>query len=282
MKLLLCQNGQAFLDRYESLLLPHEPLYTLILGNARANLQTTACPSCFFGAVYAENAQSPLLLFGHMAPFRLLLHSFTADAALVKQAAALLCQYILENQIDIAGVLASESLANAFLSCDHEHTYRRGHGMDIMELRRVKESPLAPGQMRQAEPADIALLASWLRAFNQEAVGSELAPEKALTKAKEKLPHTYIYEDTKRQPVCMAIFTRFLTHGTSIADVYTSPEKRGNGYCRSLIQEMCKLRLAAGDNYLSLFVDKANPISNHTYKKVGFQILEDSIEYDRL
>ena len=47
MKLLLCQNGQAFLDRYESLLLPHEPLYTLILGNARANLQTTACPSCF-------------------------------------------------------------------------------------------------------------------------------------------------------------------------------------------------------------------------------------------
>ena len=48
------------------------------------------------------------------------------------------------------------------------------------------------------------------------------------------------------------------------------------------MHHLAKIQLATGYEYLGLFVDRANPISNHTYKKVGYVILEDSIEYDRI
>ena len=40
--------------------------------------------------------------------------------------------------------------------------------------------------------------------------------------------------------------------------------------------------LAAGFESCTLFVDKKNPVSNRVYKKIGFEILEDSSEYKLL
>ena len=50
----------------------------------------------------------------------------------------------------------------------------------------------------------------------------------------------------------------------------------------SMMQLIAKEQLAKGAEYLGLYVDQENPVSNHVYKKVGYQILIDSIEYDRI
>lgn len=36
---------------------------------------------------------------------------------------------------------------------------------------------------------------------------------------------------------------------------------------------------ASGKSYVTLFVDKKNPISNRVYRKIGFDVLEDAGDY---
>lgn len=280
MKLALCHNGQEFLDRYKPILLAHEVVYQLIISNALRTAETPCAPDCFFGTV-TDDDDRPLLLFGHTAPWRLLVHSL--DSTATDEATALLAAFVVEKQIEIAGILASEAICAAFLACDTTHTYRRGLCMDIMELRQVNEIALAPGRLRQAATEeDLKLITQWNVAFNEEATGHTLDYDEALEKNRQRLSIFYLYENPDGQICAMAGINRELTLGCAAALVYTAPEERGKGYCSSLMYELSKLQLAKGREYVGLFVDQTNPISNHTYKKVGYRILEDSIEYDRI
>ena len=44
MKLVLCHNGQEFIDRFKPVLLSHEVVYQLIMGNALANADVSSVP----------------------------------------------------------------------------------------------------------------------------------------------------------------------------------------------------------------------------------------------
>lgn len=279
MKLILCHNGQDFVDQFKPILLSHEVVYQLLMGNALANADTACAPECFFGAV-TDEAGRPLLLFGHTAPWRLLIHSL--DAASITEATALLASYVVDNQIAIAGILGSEAICAAFLARDGEHAYARGISMDIMELRQMRDIALAPGRFRQAADADLDLICRWHVAFNAEATGHPVDYAAVREKNRARLSDFYLWEDTAGQVCAMACVARKLLQGCCISMVYTDPAQRGKGYCAALMHHLAKIQLAKGYEYLGLFVDQANPISNHTYKKVGYVILEDSIEYDRV
>ena len=279
MKLVLCHNGQEFVDQFKPVLLAHEVVYQLIMGNALANADVPCEPECFFGAVVDETDR-PVLLFGHKAPFRLLVHSL--DTATIDAAVPLLVSYVVENQIDIAGVLASDAIGSAFVACDSAHPYRRAISMDIMELRELRDIPLAPGHLRPATEADLDLICRWHVEFNAEATGHPIDYAAAYEKNRARLSDFYLFEDPSGQVCAMACVARKLLKGCCISLVYTDPAQRGKGYCAALMHHLAKIQLATGYEYLGLFVDRANPISNHTYKKVGYVILEDSIEYDRI
>ena len=40
MKLMICHNGQEFIDRFKPALLAHEVVYQLLMGKALANAET--------------------------------------------------------------------------------------------------------------------------------------------------------------------------------------------------------------------------------------------------
>ena len=152
--------------------------------------------------------------------------------------------------------------------------------MDIMELRHANEITLSPGRFRQAVEEDLPLIVTWHMAFQEEALNQSLDYESTYEKNKARLSAFYLYENPEGKICAMAAIPRILKQGCSVSLVYTDPAERGKGYCASLMHQIAKMQLAKGFEYLGLFVDKANPISNHTYKKVGYQILEDSVEYD--
>lgn len=279
MKLVLCRNGQEFVDQFKPVLLAHEVVYQLIMGNALANADVPCEPECFFGAVMDESDR-PVLLFGHKAPYRLLIHSL--DTTTIDEAVPLLVSYVVENQIDIAGVLASDAICSVFTARDSAHPYQRAISMDIMELRALSDIPLAPGHFRQATEADLDLISRWHVEFNAEATGHPIDYAASYEKNRARLSDFYLFEDTDGTLCCMACIARKLLKGCCISLVYTDPAQRGKGYCAALMHHLAKMQLAKGYEYLGLFVDQANPISNHTYKKVGYVILEDSIEYDRV
>ncbi len=279
MKLMICSNGQEFLDRFKPALLTHEVVYQLLMGKALANAETPYAPECFFGAVLDESDR-PMLLFGHKAPFRMHVHSL--DTSTIESAVPLLVSYIVENQIPIAGVLCSEAIGSCFASCDNDHTYQRAISMDIMELQEVNDIPLADGHFRVATEADLDLICRWHVAFNAEAAGHAMEYADAYAQNSNRVSDFYLFEDTTGRICAMACVVRKLLKGCCLSLVYTDPAQRGKGYCATLMHHLAKLQLANGYEYLGLFVDKANPISNHTYKKVGYVILEDSIEFDRV
>ena len=279
MKLVLCHTGQDFVDQFKPVLLAHEVVYQLIMGNALANADVACSPECFFGAVLNENDQ-PVLLFGHRAPFRLLIHSL--DAATITEAVPLLVSHVVENQLNIAGILASDTICSAFTACDSTHPYTRRVSMDIMELRELRDIPLAPGRFRPATEADLDLICRWHVEFNAEATGHPIEYAAAYEKNHSRVSDFYLYEDPDGNICAMACVARKLLKGCCISLVYTDPAQRGKGYCAALMHHLAKMQLATGYEYVGLFVDQANPISNHTYKKVGYVILEDSIEYDRI
>lgn len=279
MKLVLCHNGQEFVDQFKPVLLAHEVVYQLIMGNALANAETPCAPECFFGAVLDE-MDRPILLFGHTAPYRLLIHSLNVDT--IPEAVPLLASYVADNQIEIAGILGSDAIGQVFTACENSHHYQRAISMDIMELRKVSDIPLAPGRFRPATEADLDLICRWHVDFNAEATGHPIDYASSYEKNSKRLSDFYLFEDTNGAVCCMACVARKLLKGCCISLVYTDPAQRGKGYCAALMHHLAKTQLAKGYEYLGLFVDQANPISNHTYKKVGYVILEDSIEYDRV
>lgn len=279
MKLMICQNGQDFIDHFEPVLLAHEVVYQLVMGKALANAATPCAPECFFGAV-TDDTGRPVLLFGHKAPFRMHVHSL--DEAAISEAVPLLAAYIVENQIDIAGILCSEKICEAFMAADASHRYERQISMDIMELREPSDITLVPGHFRTATEADLDLICRWHVDFNAEATDSPLDYAAAYEQNSKRVEDFYLFEDTSGKICTMACVVRKLLKGCCISLVYTDPAERGKGYCAAIMHKLAKIQLAKGYEYLGLFVDKANPISNHTYKKVGYVILEDSIEYDRI
>lgn len=283
MKLIFCKDGKDFLDRFEAALLSQEVVHQLILGNAAAQLDTPLNVACFFGAVLRED-DSPIIVFNRRDPFRLLIDPVDTAAPDIQEAVTLLAQHVVDKKMDIPGVLASQSICDAFLSVDTGNTYKQGHGMDIMELREITPHPLSPGNFRLAEEKDIPQLVDWYIAFHEEALGNTLTAEEALPKITPRMATKdfYVYENSEGKPVTMAGVSRRLRLGCCVSNVYTPPEERGKGYCASLMQLLAEERLAAGNTYLGLYVDKANPISNHVYKKIGYRILVDSFEYDRI
>ena len=79
--------------------------------------------------------------------------------------------------------------------------------------------------------------------------------------------------------VSIAMKTRETPHGQFISRVYTPAEERGRGYATSCVAALSRLVLREGNEYCGLFTDLDNPISNHIYKKMGYEPVCDFTLY---
>jgi uncharacterized protein len=60
--------------------------------------------------------------------------------------------------------------------------------------------------------------------------------------------------------------------------VYTPEKYRRNGYATNHVQRLIEYILQKGFIYCGLFTDKANPISNHIYKKIGYEPITEYLD----
>lgn len=281
MEIQISRNGQEFLDTYTKIMMQQEVLYLLLMGNAQKQKDVEACGESLYGAVVDDGR--PVLLFGNRMPYRLLIYRMTEGD--ITEAVQLLVDYIHEHQIPIAGVLASDAICQQFLTLETTGIYKRGHGMDIMELRHLKDVPVTSGRFRKAELSELEQLTKWHQDFRVDCGLTDrlVSYEEERKNVMENIINgtCYVYENMHGELVSMASISRKLNQGVCVSGVYTPPSQRGHGYCTALMHHLAKAMLDSGYKYLGLFVDKENPISNHTYEKVGYRIIVDSIEYDR-
>jgi predicted GNAT family acetyltransferase len=146
----------------------------------------------------------------------------------------------------------------------------------IFRLTAVTQQPPVPGRARFAEPADRALVASWLDAFMREALeDSEPADIEAMTDRwlARRGRTLHLWEDGA--VVSLAGVGSPTPNGVRIGPVYTPPEQRNRGYATALVAAVSQAQLDAGRRFCFLFTDLANPTSNHIYQTIGYEPVRD-------
>lgn len=266
----LLRDNSAFFEK-------HEVQAQLNLGNAAAHMDEPCTPALLFGRV--ELSGKPVLLFGNTLPWRLCLNA-APGAAGIDKAITELAGCLHENSIEITGVTGRDSLCRAFMKA-YGGEFRLREALNIMVLETLIEPPPCPGTVQKAAMPDLDLIVDWKCALIREAIGEEPVPEQLRETTLDQLKRSVVWlmRDPSGEPVSMADSGRMLERGACVSGVYTPPQHRGNGYCKVTVAALCRELLACGKSYVTLFVDKKNPISDRVYRKIGFDILEDSSDY---
>ena len=183
------------------------------------------------------------------------------------------------NNIDLKGV---------FGEAPHVYEFSQGYGkhpfidmaLIVHRLTTVNKLPLAPGKFEMADNNDVDLLAEWSMVFEEEkdsAVRKSTEQVLKITQGKIAAGDVFKWTD-KNNTVCMAAINRRTKNAGIVGMVYTPHEYRGNGYATSHVQRLSEYILQKGFRYCGLFTDKANPASNHIYKKIGYEPITESLD----
>jgi GNAT superfamily N-acetyltransferase len=156
----------------------------------------------------------------------------------------------------LADALAGRESAVARL----ETLYRLDATADIVSDPR----PRPPGSTRPIEDSDVALLAPWLHAFQDEAGGIRAPdPEDRL-----RAGGMYVWDDGA---VRCLVGGRQTGGGVArIGPVYTPPSARGTGIATACVEDVCRALFGAGTDVVTLFADDANATSTGIYRRLGF------------
>lgn len=278
MRLKLYSNPGDFLSDNRPFMEKYEPAAQLNIGNALAHRDEPCTPALLFGR-YEQDGE-PVLLFGNTAPNCLCLNAPLPAGAQAGAAARELARYMRREQIPISGINAPKALCDPFMEV-WGAPFRLRTAMDIMVLTSVQEPSAVAGRVRLAEMSDLDTLTRWMCAFTEEALHETVDPVQRREKDRERIASgsRWLLEAPDGTLLSAAGTSRRTERGVSITAVFTPPEYRGRGYCQFTVASLCREMLGQGMEYCTLFVDKANPISNRVYQKIGFYVLVDSRDY---
>jgi predicted GNAT family acetyltransferase len=185
----------------------------------------------------------------------------------------------------LPGVVGPAAPARAFAERGSARTgrpARRSMAMRIYRLDAVTSVTGVPGALRPATPADGALAARWVLAFQHD-IGEGGDPAAAVRLADERIRAGGLYlwaaGPPPGRPVSMANAGGATPHGNRINLVYTPPEHRRRGYASACVAALSQAMLDAGRRFCFLYTDLANPTSNHIYQDVGYRPVADADAY---
>jgi predicted GNAT family acetyltransferase len=187
------------------------------------------------------------------------------------QSLRMLKEEYTRRQVYPVGVTAEYSLAKAFAEQygakpDPERT------LILHELKAVRIQKNAAGQLEPVKPSELETLGEWFMHFQKEVRNFPLRTMPELREDLErwmKAGMLFKWMD-KGEIKSMAAIVRRSKNIAFVGLVYTPPAFRGAGYAGSCVQNLSKAMLDSGFSSCGLYTDKANPVSNHIYTKMGY------------
>lgn len=176
---------------------------------------------------------------------------------------------------------AAGHFAEAWVEAGYPGSPRLNRHERSFRLRRVVAPRPTTGSMIRATPEHRDLLATWTRAFHEEALG-DTPPQDYVAMADRWIRGVgrtaYLWVDGGR-PVSMTGAGGQTPNGIRVGPVYTPPEERGHGYASNLVAGVSQLLLDSGRRFVFLFTDLANPTSNRIYQAIGYEPVGDVDEW---
>jgi predicted GNAT family acetyltransferase len=212
------------------------------------------------------------------APHYLLVQS----EPLCELALELLAKSLAERGAVLPGVTGVSETSDTFARCWEARTGAAAKletRQRAYALREVNPVRKPVGTKQQALPEHAPLILEWINAMSAEtASGNQAAWTLEDVSACIQDGVFYLW-CAGGEPAAMAFYNRPTRRSVAISGVYTAPEKRGQGFATALVAGMCAQALADGREFITLFTDVENPVSNAVYQHVGFYPVCDYHQY---
>jgi len=145
----------------------------------------------------------------------------------------------------------------------------------IYEATTVVHPHGVPGEMRAYSAADRPLAIDWIDAFFAEAMpdAPEGRAEGFVDNRAAGIGSLVVWEHDARV-VSLAGHAGETPNGARVGPVYTPPGLRGRGYASALTAALTA-QLLQRLQFCFLFTDRANPISNSIYQRIGYRPVTD-------
>lgn len=277
MKFKRYENANEFLNETEKFLMEREVENNLIIGISNNLKSGEFVPEGepYFASI-KENDE--IILATLMTPPKSLVISCKENN---KQVLRLLIEKLIEENIEIPGIIADKEVVKSFMIIYKEHhrcNFEKEMDMRIYKLTEINEVKKSKGFFRKANKNDLDIIAEWILE-NDGMWKSADTLEKAIKIARDKIENERVYLWIDHEPVSMAMKARESFNTAVISGVLTPIKLRGKGYATSCVVELSQLLLNSGYNYCSLFTDLSNPTSNSIYMNIGYEPVCDVDSY---
>jgi len=286
MKVVRCSSPEEFLsetDSYRGL----DPVRTNVLGSVASAIANDArsYDAYWWWLVKDDDDGDVVGTSMRTAPFGLQIGPMPAEAA------ALLATAVARDDDDFPWLTGSEVLVKVFLD-----TYRaagspgssrrvaRGRTSLLYELADLVV-PQVEGSSRVATADDFDLVDQWTSDFHFFIDG--------VAREADERDHAALVARVQEgalslwcvRGVVVAMAGRATPVETPsglvtrIGPVFTPAENRGRGYGSAVTANLCEILLAGGSRVM-LYADADNPTSNGVYQRIGFQLIDNVVQYD--
>lgn len=273
-------SAEQFYTNYYEELVNREAIHQLVIGNLKDCMEQDR-EDVFFATICKENCT---YFICHFPPYNLLVTTSNAQSKAADEYSVgeQIAHYFKEHSINTRGINAPQNIALGFKKyyAEQGQSMKLDVAMDIMELREVNDFKLV-GKLELASLDDLEQLSLMYVNFTVEALGDAAQIELVQMRLRGYIEKQLLYVlKMEGKIVAMCSTPRALDSGYSISAVYTLPQYRGKGLCKSMIGQLCTRLLQSGSLFLCLYVDKSNPFSNAAYEAVGFKVVGSSTSYE--
>lgn len=280
MKINRYQEVGGFLNRVEDFLLAEEEVNNLPLGILYRLVQEKnegEENSSFLACVEGQTGVTLVMI---MTPSQNLIVYGTGSE--LPEAIETTVDFMIESNIQLPGVIGNRSTAQEFAKIWVERTGTNSFvqmEQGIYKLDKIIDFGSTQGRLKAAAKRDEELASEWIYAFSREAL-ERISRNEAEKLAKKLIDRKSLYLWVDDKVVSMAGKSRPTKNGYTVNLVYTPPEFRRRGYATACVASLSRQILNEGYSFCTLYTDLANPTSNHIYRKIGYQPVEDSVVYE--
>lgn len=236
---------------------------------------------------HGERSGSPLLALGvkqgEVVAVFVLARSlyFYASEAHLEEAMACAADEFLDRRIQISSVMGYGETATRFAECWGQRTQAKATlaGKDTLyELTATGDPGPTRGTLQRATFADVPELKRLFREYYREDLGVAKADRDLERTIAQHLADDEVYCWLDRGVKSMATAMLPFDAGVELANVFTVPEHRRQGYAAACVGETCTTLLQRYPRVV-LFVDQGNRAANALYTKIGFRLVDEMSTY---
>ncbi len=277
MNTILHSELTAFAEKTRPFLEENEAANNLVLGTITSLLRQPRRRRNRPVLATVEEADEIKMIGVMTPPRKMMLAGLETEIA----AAQALAFELKEKGKKVPAIFGPKPLAHTFAqSWNEERPFQDGTPQAIYALRKVSSFSLPAGQLRNPYAEELDLMTDWIFGFHRDAQ-TDQSPSLAMQVAGQLMQNRdlFVWVDEQDQPKSMAAKSRPTANGIAVNMVYTPEEERGHGYASAVVSQLSQHLLDEGNQFCTLFTDLTNPISNHVYQKIGYQVIQEFQDY---